>query len=213
MHQGEPNDQLDPQKTANRACAQCHEPQTRAGSAHTHHAASSTGSLCYNCHMPHESYALLGAIRSHRIDSPSFDARTRDRPNACSLCHLEQSEAWAAEKAASWFGAKPSFALDRAPVLGDRQLPAGAVFALTGDAAVRAITAAALGRHESQSDAPALRAQLLHVLEGDDYAAVRFIAERSLATTPKPAAAAPLSDAVVARLLALRDRHPVTIAE
>ena len=42
--------------------------------------------------IPIVSYALLGAIRSHRVDSPSFDQRTRDRPNACSLCHLEQSE-------------------------------------------------------------------------------------------------------------------------
>ena len=215
LHRGEPSDQLDPKKQANRACTQCHESQAAAGSAHTHHAASSAGSLCYNCHMPHESYALLGAIRSHRVDSPSFDARTRDRPNACSLCHLEQSEAWAADKATAWYGRKPRLVLDRAAGLDDAQLPAGAVFALTGDAAVRAITAAALGRHESARDAPELRAQLLGELRRDDYAAVRFIAERSQSAAPVQlaAGAAPLSDALVARLLALRDRHPVTIAE
>jgi hypothetical protein len=213
LHRGEPDDQLDPKKRANRACTQCHEREAAEGSGHSHHAASSAGSLCYNCHMPHESYALLGAIRSHRVDSPSFDARTRDRPNACSLCHLEQSEAWAADKSVAWYGAKPSFVLDRAPELRDEGLPAGALFALTGDAAVRAITAAALGRHESQHDAPELRAQLLDELSRDEYAAVRSIARRSRAVATPALGAAPLTPDVVARMLALRDRHPVTIAE
>ena len=209
MHQGAADDQLDPEKQGNRACTQCHAAHAANVSAHTHHAASSPGSVCYNCHMPHTSYALLGAIRSHRVDSPTFDQRTRDRPNACNLCHLEQSEAWAATQTAAWYGQKPSFVLERAPV----STPAGAVFALAGDAAVRAITAAALGRHQSSNDALALRQQLLTELERDGYAAVRAIAERSrrgLANTPSPAA---LSAESVAQLLATRDHRPITIAE
>lgn len=209
MHQGAPDDQLDPEKQGNRACTQCHAAQAVNVSVHTHHAESSPGSLCYNCHMPHTSYALLGAIRSHRIDSPAFDERTRDRPNACNLCHLERSEAWAAAQAAAWYGPKPSLVLERAPV----STPAGAVFALTGDAAVRAITAAALGRHQSSNDAPALRQQLLSELAQDDYAAVRTIAERSRrALTNSPGADA-LSAASVSELRAARDHRPITIAE
>lgn len=212
LHQSEPNKQLDPEKLGNRACAQCHEGVGQNLAAHTHHAPTSSGSLCYNCHMPHTSYALLGAIRSHRIDVPAFDQRTRDKPNACSLCHLEQSEAWAAEHARAWYGSKASFNLDRSSELASANVPAGAVFALAGDAAVRAITAAALGRHQSSSDAPALRAQLLQQLVHDDYAAVRSIAQRSLCALPA-AAPAPLDPTLVSRLLTARDHHPITIAE
>jgi hypothetical protein len=212
LHQGAPDDQLDPEKLGNQACTQCHEREASNLSAHTHHAASSPGSLCYNCHMPHVSYALLGAIRSHRVDSPSFDFSQSARPNACNLCHLEQTEAWAATHAERWYGPKPGSPLESLgmPV----EAPAGAMFALAGDAAVRAIAAAALGRHESSHDMPALRAQLLDQLRHDDYAAVRTIAERSRRTMPPATpSGAPLAPALTARLLGARDRRPITIAE
>lgn len=213
LHRGAPSDQLDPKTLGNQACAQCHAAQGNDVAAHSRHAASSAGSLCYNCHMPHVSYALLGAIRSHRVDSPAFDASTRDKPNACNLCHLEQSEAWAARKTADWFGAKPRFALARDPELATESTPAGAVFALAGDAAVRAVTAAALGRHESGQDAPELRQQLLEQLEHDDYAAVRRIAERSRRGAAPGSGPPPLATSRIESLLAARDRRPVTIAE
>lgn len=214
MHRGAPDDQLDPERLGNRACVQCHAAQGSNVAGHSHHSASSAGSLCYNCHMPHTSYALLGAIRSHRVDSPAFDARTRDKPNACNLCHIDRSEAWAASQTAAWFGDAPRFRLDRSPAFaGARDTPAGAVFALAGDAAVRAITAAALGRHESSRAAPELRNQLLEQLSRDDYAAVRHIAERSRRGLARGSGASPLPDAMIAQLLAVRDRAPVTIAE
>jgi hypothetical protein len=87
------------------------------------------------------------------------------------------------------------------------------VFALAGDAAVRAVTAAALGRQESSRAAPELRQQLLDALSRDEYAAVRFIAERSRRGAPRGSGALPLSAATVEQLLAVRDRRPVTIAE
>lgn len=210
MHRGEPNDQLDPERLGNRACTSCHESMRDAPSAHTRHAPESAGSVCYNCHMPHVSYALLGAIRSHRVDSPAFDARTQGRPNACNLCHLDRTEAWAAERTAAWFGKSPRFALDRAP---GEDAPAGAVFALSGDAAVRAVMAAALGRVEADRDAAGLRQQLLNELAGDDYAAVRLIAERSRRRLAGTNSEPPLAAPQVRRLLAARDRRPVTIAE
>jgi len=213
LHRGAPDDQLDPEKLGNRACGQCHQAEAGALSEHTHHPASSPGSLCYNCHMPHISYALLGAIRSHRISVPAFDETTRDKPNACSLCHLERSEAWAAEKAGAWYGEKPRFQLDRAPELAG-ETPAGAVFALAGDAAVRVIAAAALGRRESNRDALELRAELLNELSKDEYAAVRAVAGRARnSLPPSSSAASALSPTMVRELLARRDRRPVTIAE
>lgn len=211
LHDSEPNDQLGSGKQGNLACAPCHERQAANVSRHSHHAATSPGSLCYNCHMPHTSYALLGAVRSHRIDSPSFDERTQDRPNACSLCHLEQSESWAADAARRWYGEKRELELRRRVEL-PVDAPAGAVFALAGDAAVRAITASALGREQSGTAAAGLRAQLLNELGRDEYAAVRHIAQRALSGPAQPEPA-PLAPELVARLKAARDNRPVTIAE
>ena len=41
------------------ACLQCHEPMRADLTAHTRHGAESSGSSCYNCHMPYTSYGLL----------------------------------------------------------------------------------------------------------------------------------------------------------
>ena len=48
----------------------CHADIVADPSAHTHHDAESVGSACVSCHMPYASYGLLGATRSHRLDSP-----------------------------------------------------------------------------------------------------------------------------------------------
>jgi predicted CXXCH cytochrome family protein len=214
LHRSDPNDQLASGMQENRACTQCHERLGADLSRHTHHAPNSPGSLCYNCHMPETTYALLGAVRSHRVDSPSFDRRTQDRPNACSLCHLDRSEAWAAARAQAWYGKKPSLVLDRPAGRAEPDTAAGAVFALTGDAAVRAIAAAALGRRQSAVLARDLRLQLLDELSRDDYAAVRFIAQRSRASLgTEPTSGPALTQNQIAYLRSQRDERRVTIAE
>ncbi|MCA9061133.1 MAG: hypothetical protein KDA85_21620, partial [Planctomycetaceae bacterium] len=130
-------------KTGGAACIQCHaEPEYTTNLAqHTHHPVSSSGSNCLNCHMPHTSYALFSAIRSHRVQSPAVpDSDAGVRPNACNLCHLDQSQQWAAEQLAGWYDLPlPSLS----PV--DQTTPAGANWALSGDAAQRAIAAWHLG--------------------------------------------------------------------
>lgn len=215
LHRGAADDQLDPEKLGNAACGSCHAAQAKDVSAHTHHRPDSAGSLCYNCHMPHTSYALLGAIRSHRVSSPSFDASARDRPNACNLCHLKRSEYWAAEETVAWFGRKPRLTFERGawPV----NLPAGAKYALTGDAAVRAITAAALGRDQSPERDSELRSELLQELARDEYAAVRNIAERSARGLSLPLHRPDswlIEDGPsTSQFARLRDRRPITLAE
>ena len=59
--------QLKPKMDSDTACLQCHKDMSARLVAHTHHAADSSGSRCYNCHMPYTSYGLLKALRSHRI--------------------------------------------------------------------------------------------------------------------------------------------------
>jgi predicted CXXCH cytochrome family protein len=65
MHQSDPDDQLAVGMESNRACLQCHSSMVAKFEQHTHHKAKSSGSSCYNCHMPHTTYGLLKAIRSH----------------------------------------------------------------------------------------------------------------------------------------------------
>ena len=92
------DDQLKPQAQGNGACLQCHTTIAERVTAHTHHAAESSGSSCYNCHMPHTTYGLLKTIRSHQISSPSVQASlATGRPNACNLCHLDKTHQWTAD--------------------------------------------------------------------------------------------------------------------
>ncbi len=99
MHRFEaPADQLAPDAVGDEACLRCHEGLDPR--RHSHH----DGVACYDCHMPHTTYGLLRAQRSHRVDSPdpALDAR-HGRPNACNLCHLDRSLAWTAARLHEWY--------------------------------------------------------------------------------------------------------------
>ena len=88
----------------NEACFQCHKSFRENLAAHTHHESDSSGSLCYNCHMPHTTYGVLSAIRSHQVSSPRVsDQLATGRPNACSLCHLDQTLAWSGTWLREWY--------------------------------------------------------------------------------------------------------------
>jgi hypothetical protein len=55
--------------------------------------------------MPHTTYGLLKAVRSHQIDSPRVKASLETgRPNACNLCHLDQTLEWASTWLSKWYG-------------------------------------------------------------------------------------------------------------
>ena len=74
------NDQLAPRMETNDACLQCHDDLRENLTSHTHHAANSAGSLCYNCHMPHTTYGLLNSIRSHQDRLAQCRDTIEDRP-------------------------------------------------------------------------------------------------------------------------------------
>ena len=104
-HYQDPDDQLGARMEGNQACLQCHSSFAAKLESHTHHRAESTGSLCYNCHMPFTTYGLLKAIRSHTITSPTVrSSLATGRPNACNLCHLDKSLGWTAQKLNGWYG-------------------------------------------------------------------------------------------------------------
>jgi hypothetical protein len=176
MHDSEPDDQLTHGHEGDAACGSCHAPETYARASHTHHARGSEGSSCIACHMPKTSYALLKSIRSHRIDSPEAGALgASNRPNACGLCHLDRSLAWTAARLVEWYGQHET------PREIDAATPAGAAWLLAGDPGQRAIAAAAMAEAGARLAAgDDWEAPLLASAENDPYAAVRFIAARSL---------------------------------
>lgn len=176
------NDQLKLGMEANQACLQCHSNFARDISVHTHHPPASSGSLCYNCHMPHTTYGLMKAMRSHQIDSPSVqNTLATGRPNACNLCHLDKTLAWTADNLTRWYDEPPVELSD------DQQTVAASVlWALRGDAGQRALVSWSLGWGPAQAASGTdWMAPFLAILLDDPYDAVRFIAHRSLISLPE----------------------------
>lgn len=177
-----PDDQLKAGMGGDRACVQCHAAVAEDVQAHTRHAPGSSGSACMNCHMPHTTYGLLKAIRSHTITSPkAADTAVHGKPNACNLCHLDQTLAWSASYLNQWYGQPvPEMTADQQTV------PTGALWLLQADAGVRAIAAWAAGWEPARaaSRAEALPPVLIQLLM-DPYPAVRYLAARSLRAWPE----------------------------
>ncbi len=175
------DDQLKPGMDGDLACIQCHETYATNPREHTRHAPESSGSRCYNCHMPHTTYGLLKAIRSHQVDSPSVaTSLATGRPNACNLCHLDRSLGWTAEHLARWYGTPiPELSED------EKTTSAALLWLLTGDAGQRALIAWSMGWQTArESSGEDWLPPFLALLLNDPYEAVRFIARRSLRRLP-----------------------------
>lgn len=131
--------------------------------------------------MPFTTYALFKGIRSHRITSPNASTtQSRETLNACNLCHLDRSLGWTADFLKRWYG-QP-----RPPLTSeDELLPHAVIGLLRGDAASRVLSAYSMGwsaaQHVAGND---WQAPLLAELLDDPYAAVRFVAHRSLRSLP-----------------------------
>jgi predicted CXXCH cytochrome family protein len=181
LHQSDPNNQLAAGMETNEACLQCHGSMRARLQEHTHHLAQSSGSLCYNCHMPHTVYGLLKGIRSHQIDSPKVATTlATGRPNACNLCHLDKSLAWTSQYLSQWFGqAAPSMSPEQ------EKISAVVLDALRGDAGQRALAAYSMGWAPArQASGERWLVPYLAFLLDDPYSAVRYVADRSLKALP-----------------------------
>jgi len=173
--------QLKPKMDSDAACLQCHKDMSARLVAHTHHAADSSGSRCYNCHMPRTTFGLLHAMRSHQVSSPSAqESSAYGRPNACNLCHLDQTLAWTAQNLRAWYNQPaPELSQD------DQTIAAAVQWILKGDAGQRALIAWGMGWASAQKIAGRdwLYPYLIYTMT-DPYAAVRFDAWKSLQTLP-----------------------------
>ena len=173
--------QLKPKMDSDVACLQCHKEMSARLVAHTHHAADSSGSRCYNCHMPRTTFGLLHAMRSHQVSSPTVqESIAYGRPNACNLCHLDQTLAWTAQKLHAWYNQPvPELSQD------DQTIAAAVQWILKGDAGQRALIAWGMGWESAQKIAGRdwLYPYLIYSMT-DPYPAVRFDAWKSLQTLP-----------------------------
>ena len=181
MHRSDPEDQLASGMEGNQACLQCHKEYAAKIPQHTHHPASSQGSQCYNCHMPHTTFGLLKAMRSHQIDSPSVASSIRTgRPNACNLCHLDQTLDWTAGHLSDWYD-QPAVDVSEQ----QREISASLLWLLRGDAGQRALVAWSMGWEPAlHASGRRWQAPFLAQLLSDPYSAVRFVAHRSLCRLP-----------------------------
>lgn len=179
------DDQLGPGMRTDRACTQCHEElgSAAAAAAHSRHPEGTTS--CYDCHMPYTTFGLLKAIRSHTVGSPSAqESLDVGRPNACNLCHLDRTLAWTAAQLEEGYG------IEAPDLTGDerrdaREVAAGALWALRGDAGVRALVAAAFGRAEARAaSGTSWMLPFTTELLRDPYDAVRFVAQAALRAEP-----------------------------
>ncbi|HAY82059.1 MAG TPA: C cytochrome precursor [Planctomycetaceae bacterium] len=171
------NDQLQREMESDHACLQCHTNIAESITAHTHHAADSSGSRCYNCHMPHTTYGLLKAIRSHQIDSPNATVTAEvGRPNACNLCHLDKTLGWTANQLTEWYD-------HERPELTENQetISAAVLDLLTGDAGRRALASWHMGwQPAQQASGTTWMTPVLATGLADPYEAVRIITHRRL---------------------------------
>lgn len=100
----------------NALCLQCHhgQPDPRFPTlplkqydtpAHHFHPVGSAGAQCVNCHMPAKTYMVVDPRHDHsfRVPRPDVSAKL-GTPNACTLCHSDQTSQWAAETIAKWYG-------------------------------------------------------------------------------------------------------------
>lgn len=181
MHDSDPVDQLSEGMRENEACLQCHDGYRADPTAHTHHPADSRGSNCYNCHMPHTTYALFKSIRSHTIDSPDIVRSVRHgRPNACNLCHLDKTMGWTRDKLAEWYGQVPL------PLSHDEEtIAASVLWLLKGDAGQRMHMAWHYGwRPAQEASGNEWMGPYLAQLLDDPYGALRHVTYVSLRTLP-----------------------------
>ena len=102
-------------KPANVLCLDCHGPNSPNGphaptiERHTHHKAGSAGNECVGCHMPKIEQTIADVnVRSHTFHfvTPATSDSLKI-PNACNVCHSDNSTAWATTALKTWTDRSP----------------------------------------------------------------------------------------------------------
>lgn len=143
-------------------CLECHQQftQPEQRQSHTHHAAGSDGDSCINCHMPKLNEGMQDVVRTHMIYSPTQpDMIEAGHPNACNLCHLEESIDWTVQHLREWYDQKflePR--IDRS--YPDRDAPVGRVWLTHALESVRLVATDTASRQNARWALPEIIDQL-----------------------------------------------------
>ncbi|HEV7425230.1 MAG TPA: ammonia-forming cytochrome c nitrite reductase subunit c552 [Thermoanaerobaculia bacterium] len=87
---------------ADGSCRKCHAAIAAQARAHTHHSAAT----CLDCHMPKVLTGVLDTFSDHSIDVPNVrNTISHGVPNACSVCHRDQSAGALATAVETWWPA------------------------------------------------------------------------------------------------------------
>ena len=190
-------------------CLQCHRatpverfpalaPKRYDTPAHHFHEPGSAGARCVSCHMPARTYMQVDPRRDHGFRVPRPDLSVSlGTPNACTHCHDEQPAAWAAERAAAWWGARPDthFAEALAAARAGRRDAEAPLLVVADDAGLPAIVRATALEALRPYGPEALRA--IASATADAHPLVRTAAAGGLDRLPprrRVAALAPLLD-------------------
>lgn len=169
--------------SGNALCLQCHESARFQTPAHFFHAEDSSGAQCVNCHMPAATFMGVDRRRDHSFRVPDPHASLRSGvPNACTQCHQDRDDAWAAQVITQRTGRTQPWYAHTALLAGARRHDAAVVPALldfaTQDsrpAILRAIALVESARFPSQQQVDTVAAALV-----DDDPLVRVGAASAL---------------------------------
>ena len=209
----------------NAVCTRCHRerpvdrfPTLAPGRydtpAHHHHDPGSPGARCVACHMPERTYMAVDPRRDHGFRVPRPDLSVAlGIPNACTGCHDDRDDAWAAAAVAGWTDAlppphfAPAFAAGRA---GDAaaQPDLAAIAADPDQPAIVRATALDLLRPLGRTALDAARAAL-----DDPHPLVRAAAAGGLEPLPLPTRRAALEPLLADPVRAVRVEAARALAE
>ena len=89
----------------NALCTRCHQAQQFDTRAHHFHPPETDGAQCVSCHMPSRTYMVVDPRRDHSMRIPRPDLSVElGVPNACTACHQDETDTWAAQQVREWYG-------------------------------------------------------------------------------------------------------------
>jgi tetratricopeptide (TPR) repeat protein len=89
----------------NLVCTQCHLAARYEAESHHHHAQGTAGAACTSCHMPQQLYMVVDERADHSMRVPRPDLSLKlGSPNACNVCHRDQTVQWAVDATRQWYG-------------------------------------------------------------------------------------------------------------
>jgi tetratricopeptide (TPR) repeat protein len=154
----------------NALCTRCHRGTVYDVEEHHRHQIGTQlgtpGAACVDCHLAARTYMVVDPRRVHSFRVPRPDLSVRlGTPNACTDCHQEKDDAWAASVTAEWGLRKPFHYGEAFHAAATWQANASSLLLrVAGDdgqpAIVRASALAALGRYLDTAALPALERAL-----------------------------------------------------